>query len=225
MQDELWGWDFGLRLISPPGGQGRCQSCLVLSYQLLHCSLPGDHWLWDTLNKVTLNNFPESGTVSFCYISSHYMTSLPALCFSHWRSNPDFREESWGQGGSQLNVAAVWNWCLIQAMAAPENTIQLGLCFLRRSGEESWWEWRQMVVDTEAEIFFVEGPKKGAGWGGLVSVTYYLLLGNWHLYTASASGKVVERMGENMSFGSDLCNLWQYILAIIIRNNLLYCTA
>ena len=41
--------------------------------------------------------------------------------------------------------------------------VQVGLCFLRRAEEESWWGWRQMVVDTEAEIFFVEGPKKGAG--------------------------------------------------------------
>lgn len=52
-----------------------------------------------------------------------------------------------------------------------------------------------------------EGSKKGLAERGWPLPLHHLLLHNLHLYVVPTSGEVVERMGENVSFDSDLCDL------------------
>lgn len=95
------------------------------------------------------------------------MTSLAALQFPHSAGMDKGRSrlQGWvtGTRGSQLDVAVVWNCCLIQAMTVPKSNSNRAL-FPSVS-------WERVLVGMEAdggrhrsrELFFVEGPKEGAG--------------------------------------------------------------
>lgn len=64
------------------------------------------------------------------------------------------------------------------------------------------------MVDIEAESFSLwKTLRKGLAEGGWLLRLCRLLLDNLHLCIASTGGEVAERMGENVSLGSDLCNL------------------
>lgn len=98
------------------------------------------------------------------------MTSLAALQFSHSTGMEKGRSrlQGWvtGTRGSQLDVAVVWNCCLIQAMIVPKNNSTRALF-----PSVSWERVSEgMEVDggrhRSRELSFVEGPKEGAGEGG-----------------------------------------------------------
>lgn len=67
-----------------------------------------------------------------------------------------------------------------------------------------------MVVDIgEEAIFFpLRESLQERGWlRGAYLLIYHLPLDNLHLDIPSTNGKVVGRMGENVSFESHLCDL------------------
>lgn len=80
-EDGIWSRD---HLIS-----GRSMQVSELSGPALSAAV-SQSARWDTLSK-SVWIISQSGTVCFCYISSHYMTSLPALQFSHWRERSRFQ--------------------------------------------------------------------------------------------------------------------------------------